>query len=199
MSAKKEPDRQPGISADIAEKIRNANLSNLIKKVKSGKTLTAAEIKLIDEAESQTARKGSATPKIPDTAQSMSQAASIWGIPKNILRVAKASGCPAFVEHRIHRDALLKWLDENPDTATKGETISDASELKRQKLQAEVELLRVKIDMQKRDLITMAEARAEWSRALSIGQEEAKNLMESDVYRVFCERWKSRCGEVLPT
>ena len=187
------------LTPEQATKMKDANLGNLVKKLKSGKTLTAAEIKLIDEAESQTAKKGSATPKIPDTAQSMSQAESIWGIPKNILRVAKASGCPAFVEHRIHRDALLKWLDENPDTATKGETISDASELKRQKLQAEVDLLRVKIDMQKRDLITMAEARAEWSRALSIGQEEAKNLMESDVYRVFCERWKSRCGEVLPT
>jgi hypothetical protein len=113
--------------------------------------------------------------------------------------VAKASGCPAFIEHRIHRDALLKWLTENPDAATKGEAISDAAELKRQKLQAEVDLLRVKIDMQKRTLIPMDEAKSEWARALAIGQEEAKNLMEPDVYRVFCERWKSRCGEVLST
>ncbi len=136
--------------------------------------------------------------EIAHVAQSMKQAAALWGISLSTLKVAKNAGCPAFVQSKIYRDELIKWLEANPDTATKGEAISDAAELKRQKLQAEVDLLRVKIDMQKRDLITMAEARAEWTRALAIDAEEAKLLLEPDAYRVWCERTKSRLGEVLP-
>ena len=142
--------------------------------------------------------KKSQAEKIPTVAQSMVQAESFWGISRNVMKIAKAKGCPAFIEHRVHRDPLLKWIEENPDAVTKGEGTTELAELKRQKTQAEVELLRVKIDMQKRDLIPMAEARAEWSRAMSILQEEFKNLMEPDHYRVACERAKSRCGEVLP-
>ena len=127
----------------------------------------------------------------------MAQAESLWGISKAAMRIAKAAGCPAFVEHRIHRDPLIEWLEKNPDAAGKGEALTDAAELKRQKTEAEVKLLRAKIAREERETIPLSEAKDEWARAASIVQEEAKNLMEKDHYRVFVERCKTRIGEIL--
>jgi len=135
--------------------------------------------------------------QIPNVAQSMKQAESLWGISKSTMVIAKAAGCPAFVEHRIHRDALVSWLEKNPDTAGKGEALTDAAELKRQKTEAEVKLLRAKIAREERETIPLSEAKSEWGRAASIVQEEAKNLMEKDHYRVFVERCKTRIGDIL--
>lgn len=128
----------------------------------------------------------------------MKQAESFWGISVAAMRVAKAKGCPAFVQHRIHRDPLIEWLEKNPDTAGEGADIKDHAELKRMKTQGEVELLRAKIDKEKRITIPLTEAREETQRCISIGMEEAKGFMEKDHYRVYCERWKSRVGEVMP-
>jgi hypothetical protein len=180
-------------------KLKNANLSNLVKKLKAGKTLTAAEIKLIDAAEIETSSRKDKEEKskIPDVAQSMKQAEAFWGISVSTMRIAKAAGCPAFVQHRIHRDALVEWLEKNPTAVGKGEALTDAAELKRQKTEAEVRLLRAKISREERETIPLAEAKAEWGRAASIVQEEAKQLMEKDHYRVFVERCKSRIGEIL--
>jgi hypothetical protein len=133
----------------------------------------------------------------PDVAQSMKQAEAFWGISGSTLRIAKAAGCPAFIQHRIHRDPLIAWLEKNPDAAGKGESLTDAAELKRQKTEAEVKLLRAKIAREERETIPLADAKAEWARAASIVQEEAKQLMERDHYRVFVERCKTRIGNLL--
>jgi len=128
---------------------------------------------------------------------SMSQAEALWGISKSTLRVAKAAGCPAFVQSKIYRDDLLKWLEKNPEATGKGEALTDANELKRQKVEAEVKLLRAKIAREERETIPLDEAKAEWGRASSIVQEEAKNLLSKDLYRVFVERCKTRIGNML--
>ena len=134
---------------------------------------------------------------IPEVAQSMKQAESFWGISANTLRVAKAAGCPAFVQHRIQREPLLKWLETNQDAVGKGEALTDANELKRQKVEAEVKLLRAKIAREERETIPLDEAKSEWGRASAIVQEEAKNLLSKDLYRVFVERCKTRIGNML--
>lgn len=130
-------------------------------------------------------------------AMSMVQAESLWGISKSTLRIAKAAGCPAFVQSKIYRDDLMAWLEKNTDAAGKGEALTDAAELKRQKTEAEVKLLRAKISREERETIPLSDAKAEWGRAASIVQEEAKNLMEKDHYRVFVERCKTRIGNLL--
>ena len=128
----------------------------------------------------------------------MKQASSLWGISIGALKSAKAAGCPAFVQSKIYRDDLVKWLEENPSGAGEGADSDDHAELKRQKTKSEVELLRAKIDKEKRITVPLEEAREETQRCISIGMEEAKSFMEKDHYRVFCERWKSRNGEVMP-
>jgi hypothetical protein len=186
------------LTSDQLDKIKQADVANLIRKVKSGKTLTASERKMLDQqtdpAEKQESGKGE---KIPDVAQSMKQAEAFWGISFSTLKIAKSAGCPAFIQHRVYREPLLKWLEENPDSAGKGEAITDAAELKRQKTEAEVKLLRAKIAREERETIPLVDAKEEWARAASIVQEEAKQLMERDHYRVFVERCKTRIGELL--
>ena len=134
--------------------------------------------------------------EIPNVAQSMKQAESLWGISKSTMVIAKAAGCPAFVEHRIHRDALVTWLEKNPDAAGKGEALTDAAELKRQKTEAEVKLLRAKIAREERETIPLSEAMEAISMVISIDAEEAKGLMERDHYRVWCERTKTRISAI---
>ena len=142
--------------------------------------------------------RGTEKKSTPDVAQSMAQAESLWGISKAAMRIAKAAGCPAFVEHRIHRDPLIEWLEKNPEAAGKGEALTDASELKRQKTEAEVKLLKAKLAREERETIPLSEAREAWARAAAIDAEEAKNLMERDHFRVWCERTKTRIGELIP-
>ena len=131
------------------------------------------------------------------SATSMKQAASLWGISLQVIKIAKSEGCPAFVGSRIHRDDLISWLEKNPSAAGKGEALNDIAELKRQKLEEEVTLLRSKIAREDRVTIPLEEAKMEWGRASAIVQEEAKNLMEKTHYRIFIERCKSRIGNML--
>ena len=137
------------------------------------------------------------SPQIPDVAQSMKQAEAFWGISTATMKIAKAAGCPAFIQHRIHRDDLIKWLERNPDSVGKGEALTDAAELKRQKTEAEVKLLRAKIAREERETIPLSEAVEAWGAAVAVFQEEAKGLMEKDHYRVWCERCKTRIGNIL--
>lgn len=43
----------------------------------------------------------------------MKQAASALNVPLSLLKKAKAAGCDAFINSRIHEDKLAKWLSEH--------------------------------------------------------------------------------------
>ena len=141
-------------------------------------------------------------PEPLELAENQKSAAALWGIPVPVQKLAKSQGCSAFKSGRVHRKPLLEWVKRHAAESEQAVSLdlakANKQELELEKLRAQIRLLTSRDDREKRDLITMTEARSEWSRALAIGQEEAKGLMESDVYRVFCVRWKSRCGEVLP-
>ena len=134
----------------------------------------------------------------PEYVESMKVGSVRWGIPVAVMKIAKAAGCDAFCGSRIKRPELEKWLAENPAASNEGEMAATEAELKRRKLQNEVTLGDVKIAIAKRDLVPLDEARSDGARWIAIVQEEAKNLMEIDHYRVFCERVKSRIGTMIP-
>ena len=135
----------------------------------------------------------------PEYVESMKVAAAKWGIPVPVMKIAKAAGCDAFCGSRIKRPELERWLKQNPKASEEGEMAATEAELKRRKLQNEVTLGDVKIDIQKRNLIPLAEAVAEWSRALSILESEYKSLMDPEHFRVAQTRAKSRVGKVFPS
>lgn len=139
---------------------------------------------------------------VPEIAENQKAASSAWGIPVSVLKAAKASGCPAFQGSRVHRQPLLAWLRLNASaaaTATAADIArADKQELELVKLRAQARLLVSKADLSEEVVIPKEAAKAEWARAMAVVEEEAKSLMESDHYRIFVDRCKSRIGEVLP-
>jgi len=133
-----------------------------------------------------------------EVADSMRQAESLWKIPLTVMKVAKASGCPAFEKSRVHRAELERWLKKHPEVQASAKATTDAAELRRQKLQEEVLLIRAKNRRETRITIPMSEALAETARFIAIVQEEAKALLDPTAYRVFCTRIKTRTGEFNP-
>lgn len=125
-------------------------------------------------------------------AQSMRQAFTWWGIPINVQKKAKADGCPAFVEHRVHREELLEWIEKNPDSQAEDDSTSSAEELKRQKLLNEVAILRIKVAKEEGTSMSKEQVKAEWARCMAIVHEEARNVInDDDRYRTFCNRLKA--------
>ena len=134
-------------------------------------------------------------PSMRKSANSFKQANAQWGIPLHVLKVAKAAGCGAFVDHRIHRDELLQWIEDHPESLGEASEASTIEDLKRQKLLEEVKLLKIKVAKENGSSIEKEQARQEWARALAICQEEARGLInDDDKYRIFCERIKAKLG-----
>lgn len=182
------------IDSATVDKINQANFANIVKKVKSGKVLTSHEQKRLDLAKEETQDNVNAGTQ-KKVAQSMKQASAFWGIPVPVMKQAKADGCLAFVEHRIHRDELLKWIEANPNAGKTGGESSTIEELKRQKLLEEVALLKIKVAKENNSSIEKEQVKQEWARALSICQEEARSLInDDDKYRIFCERIRAKLG-----
>lgn len=118
----------------------------------------------------------------------------MWGIPISEMRRAKLSGCVAFTGTRIYRDRLMEWLEANPRLLAAGDDESKEA-LECQRLKVQIETLRTKLDVAKGQLIERAIAKDEWARAVGVFQDEAKGLMEPEIYVVWCQRCKSKIGE----
>ena len=136
--------------------------------------------------------------EIPSVCDGMKQASTLWGIPYEAIRIAKAAGCPGFEKSRVHRQPLLDWIAANPEALKQGEDAASGAELKKEKLAAEVALLKAKIRREEKETIPLAEALSETARFVSICQETAKALMDPPSYRAFCIQIKQRCGEYDP-
>ena len=132
-----------------------------------------------------------AADEIPDVALSHAAAQKLWGIPLSELARAKREGCPAFKGSRIYRDPLIDWLKANPLPQITGRGDSE-EELKNRKLKAIVETLEHKLAIQRGEFVGKLEVQEEWARAISIIQDEAKGLMQTDIYPVFIARIKAK-------
>jgi hypothetical protein len=128
----------------------------------------------------------------------MLQAASKWGIPREVQMAAKRAGCSAFAGSRIHRAELERWIRDNPVKAKaaerQGQERQVLAELQRQKLQAEVDLLNARIAREESDSIRRTDAKAEWDRAHRIDCEEAQALLPPDHFAIYVARTASRIG-----
>lgn len=92
----------------VTEKILDADIANILKKVKAGKPLSAAERERIAQA-----GEGE-RPQIVDT---MAQAVSITGLPLSLLKLYKRrKDCTAFLKgSRVNIDALKAFHAEHAD------------------------------------------------------------------------------------
>ena len=97
------------LSTEQLGKLKSANLSNLVKKLRSGKTLTAAEMKLINEAENESAGRNLVT---------VGELAEMLGVNRKTIgqwRRDKKPGIPDKVSNKEDATAWVAWLSDNPD------------------------------------------------------------------------------------
>lgn len=137
-----------------------------------------------------------------EIAPNQTAAAASWDVPLAVLKAAKAAGCKAFSPGgRVNRKDFFAWLKTHEAEAQGAVALdlekAERAELEKEKLRAQIQLLRSRNDRETRELIPFGEACGEWARAIAIDQEEAKNLMGRDEYRVWCIRSKTRIGEVF--
>lgn len=108
----------------------------------------------------------------PAIAQNMTQAETLFGIPKAIQRASKRAGCEAFRAQRIHREPLLAWVEANPQIVAEIEAAtaksSDLAEIRLAKLRAEIRLLTSKDERLQAECIPTKAAESEWRRACRI-------------------------------
>lgn len=143
---------------DLRDKVRLAELANIAKKLKLGKTLNTREASLIDDESSQR--------KVHISFDAMSSASKILEIPISEIKRAKAGGCSGFRHGRIYRKDLLEWLEENSEEIGSASTINDVvsdAEMESRKLaaitlKAELELDRARGKVIDRDLVA-----SEWA------------------------------------
>jgi len=110
----------PIIHPEHADQIRKARVGVVIQKIKSGKSVTAVDQAVLDEA--------IGTKKSPKRAaayaSSMAQAAAMMGVPKSTLKAAKAQGAPGFIGSRVYMEEVRFWLDaeakKKPQAQTDG-------------------------------------------------------------------------------
>jgi hypothetical protein len=144
-----------------------------------------------------------ATAEPLEIAPNQSAASASWDVPLAVLKAAKSQGCKAFSPGgRINRQEFFSWLKTHEADADQAVALdlekAERAELELQKLRAQIRLLRSRNERETRETIPIAEACAEWGRAVAIAQEECQILMDDrDRYRVFCERWKSRVGSMF--
>jgi len=115
----------PIISPEQADQIRKARVGAVLKKLRDGKSITAAEQRLIEEnTEKPKEKREKGRPRehletLP-VYGSMQACASATGIPLQVLKRSKKKGCPAFRATRVHLGELLPWLFAQGDDAAVG-------------------------------------------------------------------------------
>jgi len=136
------------------------------------------------------------TSNTSNTAPSMRAARTQWGISMPILKAAKAAGCPAFKSGRVNRVQLMRWVRANPRAVAEAEQATRQKagfdELRRQKLQAEVALLKSKHKRLIASYILIEVAREVWAECEAICFESAVDLLDLDMFRILKERCQSR-------
>jgi hypothetical protein len=92
------------------------------------------------------------------------------GIPIDVLRAARAAGCPNFRGGRVYCDGLVEWISANGAAIQSAvEAEAPAGSLKEQKLSEEIRKLKLANDIKARVLVNVAkcvEAHAKEKAAL---------------------------------
>jgi DNA anti-recombination protein RmuC len=106
------------INNDTLKKIKQADLANIIRKVKAGKPLSKGERELLEASTSQEEpkkRKGKKA-EVSQVVDTMGAAASQMGYTVDALKAAKRAGCKAFKPgSRVDIFELEEWFALHPE------------------------------------------------------------------------------------
>jgi phage terminase Nu1 subunit (DNA packaging protein) len=156
-SAKKAVVKVPIISPEQLDKIHQANAANLIKKVKSGKTLTSEERRILE------GMAGHDTETV-----TTSRLAEIFGVNRKTIAQWRKEGkdVPDKIGNKEPLAEWRRWFEANPDAGHfDGKPSKSREELLAVKVAVEIDLLEIKRDKEKSKLISRAEVEEHFTRA----------------------------------
>ena len=160
MSAKKAPAKKasPRLTTDQLDKIKHADVSNLIRKVKSGKTLTASERKMLEQAAQV---DDGPVPELVTT----SRLAQIFQINRKTIaqwRLENRQGVPAKVGNKESIAEWRAWFAGNPSAGHfDGKPRRDRETLLCEKLEVEIEIKKIELEVESGKFVSQESQRAD--------------------------------------
>lgn len=169
---------------DIARRILNRDLSNLIRRVQGGGKLSRQERSML-----QSMATGTEAESAPATAANFVELAAILGVTRQAVHSWKRmEGAPEAAANGLHD--VGAWREFMRAKGLKGgEAVSDIeTSLKARKLLAEVEDRELRLAVRRGELIEVEKVRGEWTRHVG----RARALMEA---RLLNEMPPVLCGK----
>jgi phage terminase Nu1 subunit (DNA packaging protein) len=151
--------KPPVISQDQLEKIHQANAANLIKKVKSGKTLTSEERRILE------GMAGHDTETV-----TTSRLAEIFGVNRKTIAQWRKEGkdVPDKVGGKEPLAEWRRWFEDHPDAGHfDGKPSKSREELLAVKVAVEIDLLEIKRDKERGKLIEREDVRVYFVKCAS--------------------------------
>ena len=158
------------LSENELSEIKQAQLKNILQKVKDGKGLTQTEQRLVQEF-----KEGASFGTVP----TLVQAARKLGSTVEELKAARKAGSPGFQSGRINCDKVKAWMDANPAALKDSLTRMERAKLK--KLEAEADTKRLKADILKGQYLLKAAVENTVARALG----NVRSLLQQKLEREY--------------
>ena len=161
------------LTPDQLEKIRHADAANLIKKVKAGRTLTAAERKLLESLTDE-------PPPSDDDLITTSKLAQLFGINRKTVaewRKENRPGVPAKVKGKEPLAEWRAWFAANPSAGHyDGKPRKDRESLLCEKLEVEIAIKKIELGIQAREYLPAGQVQEDITRICSAARAELINL-----------------------
>lgn len=188
------------IDASTAQKIRDADLANILKKVKAGKTLTREERERIESA--TIAAPGPKGKEKLGIAPTLSAAASVTGLDPDVIAEAKNCACKAFrTRGDVDCDALLNWLCYGQNLKLVSGAINRTFE-EALKARADRKMKEHRLDVAKRETIPVDEVKRTYTRSViaaksKMASSERTMIMQARLRLALSDEQSNVLGEIL--
>jgi predicted DNA-binding transcriptional regulator AlpA len=172
MSAKKTAP-VPMISGDQLDQIKKKDVANLIRKVKDGKTLTAAERKILENA--------AGAEHIERELVSITRIAELFQVSRKTIyqwRLEERAGIPSKVGTKEDVAAWRAWFAANPSAGHyDGKPRRDRETLLCDKLEVEIAIKKIEHDRETGELVPLSEVRENMTRITSAARAELLKMI----------------------
>jgi hypothetical protein len=157
-------------------KLRRANVGNIIKKLKAGKTLSAVEIKAIERAEAPEPKRAD------DVVENMRAAASRCGCSSEEVKLAKALGCDAFApNNRISISKLTAFIDSPLFQSQAAEKVGIGGDWKKRLLKAKAQREELRLNQERGDVWDSETVRRAYTAGDEAMMATLRRWLESDL------------------
>jgi predicted DNA-binding transcriptional regulator AlpA len=167
MSAKP----KPTITPEVAGKLRAAQISNIVRKVREGKTLTAAESRMLEVA---------ANPEEERELVTVTRISELFQISRKTIYEWRKEGkdIPAPIGKKEDLAAWRSWFAANPSAGHyDGKPRRDRETLLCEKLEIEIDLKRIEREQELKRLVPIIDVQENMTRITSAARSELLKLV----------------------